>query len=95
LGTSIVSGASLSLGYFHQIAPSSGLLEIPLTITDLGTPSTYATNRIDINWGRTFNGNYSGTLYFTDFKTQDADNKFLYNIAVPYSIDFKALRLPQ
>lgn len=42
LGTSIVSGASLSLGYFHQIAPSSGLLEIPLTITDLGTPSTYA-----------------------------------------------------
>lgn len=54
-----------------------------------------ATNRIDINWGRTFNGNYSGTLYFTDFKTQDADNKFLYNIAVPHSIDFKALRLPQ
>ncbi len=96
LGTSIETGASLSSGYFDLIrSASGGLIEIPLTITDLGTQSTYAANRIDINWGRTFNGNYSGILYFTDFQTQDADDKFLYNIAVPYSIDFKALRLPQ
>ena len=95
LGTSIETGASLSPGYFDLIRSTvGGLIEIPLTITDLGTQSTYAANRIDINWGRTFNGNYSGILYFTDFQTQDADDKFLYNIAVPYSIDFKALRLP-
>ncbi len=79
-------------GYFNAFSTSGfinfstdptfnpGLVnKLPITITDLGTPTDFS--HIPYNFGRTLKGNYNGTIYLSG------------NIPVQLSIDFKALRL--
>jgi hypothetical protein len=62
--------------------------KLPITITDLGTTSTYGV--APYNFGQTLKGNYSGTIYL---KRQLKNYDLVYDIPVQLSIDFKALRM--
>lgn len=83
-----------TIGYglgFYNFQTVSGVYnstvtnKLPITITDLGTTSTYILP--PYNFGKTLKGNYSGTIYLRNTSNGN------FTIPVQLSIDFKALRM--
>jgi hypothetical protein len=91
--------ASLGSNYLKFLSISSTLVtvnggstnsNIPIIITDLGTPTTLVNNGSTYSFGQTIKGNYSGTIYLSRLVNGVG---IFYDIPVSLSIDFKALRL--
>jgi len=90
---------SLGSNYLRFLSISSALVtvnggstnsNIPIIITDLGTPTTLVNNGLTYSFGQTIKGNYSGTIYLSRLVNGVG---IFYDIPVSLSINFKALRL--
>lgn len=68
--------------------------KLPINITDLGTGTLYPqTPPLPYyNFGQTLKGNYSGTIYLSNHYLNGSGVR-IYDIPVPFSINFKALRM--
>ena len=88
LGSNYLGFTSVSsiLVTVNGVSPNNN---IPIIITDLGTPTTLV-NGSGYSFGQTIKGNYSGTIYLSRVV---AGVGIFYDIPVRLSIDFKALRL--
>jgi hypothetical protein len=89
LGSNYLGFMSVSstLVTVNGVSPNNN---IPIIITDLGTPTTLANSGSAYNFGQTIKGNYSGTIYLSRLVNGVG---IFYDIPVPISINFKALRI--
>jgi hypothetical protein len=88
LGSNYLGFMSVSstLVTVNGVSPNNN---IPIIITDLGTPTTLV-NGSGYSFGQTIKGNYSGTVYLSRLVNGVG---IFYDIPVSLSINFKALRL--
>jgi len=77
----------MSFSSDNGVSPNNN---IPIIITDLGTPTKLVNNGSTYSFGQTIKGNYSGTIYLSRVVTNVG---IFSDIPVTLSIDFKALRL--
>lgn len=92
LGSNYLGFMSISSSLVTVNGASSNT-NIPIIITDLGTPTTTKTPYDFLspyNFGQTIKGNYSGTIYLSRIV---AGKGIFYDIPVQLSINFKALRM--
>jgi hypothetical protein len=89
LGSNYLGFMSVSstLVTVNGVSPNNN---IPIIITDLGTPTTLVNNGATYSFGQTIKGNYSGTIYLSRLVNGVG---IFYDIPVTLSIDFKALRM--
>jgi hypothetical protein len=92
LATTLGSNYMGFYSYSSTLVNSSGTLNtnIPVFISDIGTPTTLVNNGSAYSFGQTIKGNYSGTIYLSRLVTGVG---IFYDIPVRLSIDFKALIL--
>jgi hypothetical protein len=94
LGAYIYSGFNYYSSTLVAVNGGSTNTIIPITITDLGTPTTLVNNGSGYSFGQTIKGNYSGTIYLRRCSNLGTSGGgCYYDIPVQLSIDFKALRL--
>lgn len=75
---------------FSSVNGGSSNNNIPIIITDLGTPTTLVDNGSTYSFGQTIKGNYSGIIYLSRVVTGVG---IFRDIPVTLSVDFKALRM--
>ena len=97
LGAFIYTGFNSYSSTLVTVNGASSNTNIPIIITDLGTPRTTKTPYDFLspyNYGQTIKGNYSGTIYLQRCSNLGSSGGgCYYDIPVKLSIDFKALRL--